>query len=311
MKEISYDGPTYDESEQRRKRARSRGSEKVPPLRTFRGDVADLVTKQNMTKTQMVIAETSRREERGETRTIHEGGSHLGRIIFVLLLVLTFGIGIALYVLVGSKTTTTTTEIKTPKGPERQASAEISITGSPREQIMADISIAFGNTKLAPGKIREMAFTVKNAAGGTSDASTAELFTALSLSTPPETLLRSLAETNTYGIYTGEHMLGGFFKIISLSYPETFSGMLEWENRMADDLVPALNPNYGRTRLVTVRNRPFTDERIEGVDARVLRDDSGAVLIAYTILNRKTLVIAGGEEALRGLILPPTPAIVQ
>ncbi|OGZ06218.1 MAG: hypothetical protein A2845_00205 [Candidatus Lloydbacteria bacterium RIFCSPHIGHO2_01_FULL_49_22] len=310
MKEISYDGPTYDESEQRRKKARSRGSEKVPPLRTFRGDVADLVTKQNMTKTQMVIAETERREERGETRTIHEGGSHLGRIIFVLLLVLTFGIGIALYVLVGSKTTTTT-EVTTPNKPERQISAEIAITGSPREQIMADIFIAFGDTTLASGKIREIAFTVNNVEGGTSDASTAELFTALAHSIPPETLLRSLDETNTYGIYTGEHSLAGFFKVTSRSYPETFAGMLEWENSMANDLAPALNPNYGRTGLVTVRNKPFTDERLEGVDARVLRDDSGILLIAYTILERKTLVIAGGEEALRGLILSLTETTVQ
>lgn len=301
MKEISYDGPTYDESEQRRKRARSRGSEKVPPLRTFRGDVADLVTKQNMTKTQMVIAEASRREERGEARTLHEGESHLGKIIFVLLLVLTFGIGIAFYVLVGSKTTTPE-EVATTKGPARQASAEILITESPREQIMADILIAFRDTKLAPGNMRDIAFTVTDPDGGTDIASTAKILTALALSTPPETLLRSLDETNEYGIYTGERGLAGFFNITALSYPETFAGMLEWEDRLVADLVPALNPNYGRTGFVSVRNKPFADERIEGVDARVLRDDSGVLLISYTILDRKTLIIAGGEEALRGLI---------
>ncbi len=300
MKEISYDGPTFDENEQRRKLARSRGSLTAPPLRTLHDDVEKMVGEQHITKTQMVIAETARREERGESRTIQTGESHFGRIIFLLVLMLAFGVGVGIYALIGGKTMGVDTTVKKPN---RQASAEILISGSPREQIMADISIAFSDTKLATGKTRELVFVTKDSTGTVQDASTIEVLNALSLFSPPDILLNSLNESLSYGIYADDRTPIGYLIISTHSYPETFAGMLEWEKRMSDDLVPSMNPLHRRTALVDVHRKMFTDERIGGVDARVLRDKSGTMLLAYTVIDRNTLIITGGEEALRGLLL--------
>lgn len=300
MKEISYDGPTFDENEQRRKLARSRGSLTAPPLRTLHDDVEKMVGEQHITKTQMVIAEAARREERGESRTIETKESHLGRIIFLLVLILAFGIGVGIYALIGGKTKGVDTTVKKL---DRQASAEILISGSPREQVMADISIAFSDTKLATGKTRELVFVTKDAGGAARDASTAEVLNALSLFSPPDVLLNSLSTSLSYGIYANDRSPTGYLLIDTRSYPETFAGMLEWEKRMPNDLVPSMNPLYRRAALVNVHSKAFTDERIGAVDARVLRDSDGTMLLAYTVVNRSTLIITGGEEALRGLLL--------
>ena len=91
MKEISYDSSRFDkENEERnKKQPQSRGSAKAPTVRTFRADVEGLIQEKGVTKNAITMAEAARREARGESRfPVEEEGSHLGRVIFILLLVL-------------------------------------------------------------------------------------------------------------------------------------------------------------------------------------------------------------------------------
>lgn len=301
MKEIAYDGPAFDQEEndwRKKSKERSKGSVKAPTMRTFRADVEEMIEEKAPTKTQVIMAEANRREARGESRVLHEEESHLGRIIFILVLVLAFGIGIAMYALIGTKILNTTPT--TPELPLSMKPLEVTLTNSPREQIMADLSIAFAKTSLATGGIREVHFLITDESGSR-NASTSELLRAIAVTPPPDGLLRSLAGEPEYGIHALTS-LGGYFYIRSRSYPNTFAGMLEWEANMARDLIPTFNPLYARKSIPDLTGRAFKDERIGGRDSRVLRDVDGKALIAYTFIDKKYLLITSTDLALASLL---------
>lgn len=303
MKEISYDGPPLDE-ESNRKKERSRGSVVAQPIRTFRGDVNQMLEEKHVTKTQVMLAEQERREKRGEKRLVHSDESHLGRIIMILLIVLAFGVGVGIYALLGTKQTELDADstASTAQKPERQASEEILITDSPREQIMADVLIAFGKTSLASGKARAITFVAKNEGFGKRDATLGEVMSAISISKPPKQLLSSLKDSFMFGFYVGENVTTGYLLLQSRSYADTFSGVLVWENTMSDDIIPLLHPNYGRTGLAGIRQKAFEDERVGTIDARTLKDVDGSTLIVYAIIDKSVILIAGNEEVFLGTL---------
>lgn len=302
MKEISYEGTSFEkeESEWAQKKERSKGSLKAPTIRTFRADVEDLIQEKGTTKTQMVMAEATRREQRGQSRVLREeDGSHLGRVIFLLVLVLTFGVGVGAYVLLGSRVSLPFLPAK-PAPVEKPVTSDelpIIISDSPREQILADLSIAFGKTSLLEGGTRSVVFTVKDGSGGTQPATTNEVLAAISFSSPPDDLLRSFDDPPHYGIYS-QNRLTGYLQLPSRSYPNTFAGMLEWEPTMARDLIPVLDPWYGRKNIKDLLGRTFKDEHIDTFDARILRDPSGNTLIAYAFINKKILIITESTDTL-------------
>ena len=207
MKEISYQGPSFFDKGKEKKALRSRGSEIAPTIRTFRADVEELIEEKGTTKTQMVMAETARREARGESRVKNDGKPHLGIIIFVLFLVLAFGIGIGAYVLIGTKTKifTPPSELAPEILPLEQQPIEIQLSGSPREQIMADISIGFGKTKLVVGGVREVRFITKPEGGSVRSANTEEVLKAISQSVPSDSLIRSLGEVRARALSRRRH----------------------------------------------------------------------------------------------------------
>lgn len=306
MKEIEYNGPAFKSKEERlaqQKRVRSRGSSTAPTVRTFRADVEELIQKKGTTKTQIIMAEAARREERGEHRVLHkDDSSHLGRIIFLLMLVLAFTLGLGAYIFIGTNISlpfiSNTSVIE-----EKLVTSDtinILITDSPREQILADLSITFGKTSLPQDQTREVSFKVKEADEKLRPATTKELLSALSLQTPPDELLQSLGDTPFYGIYSKDKLMG-YIQISSRSYPNTFSGMLLWESNMSQDLTPVIDPWYNRKNIKDLLGRSFEDEHLGTIDARVLRDMEGKTVLAYTFVNKKILLITSSTDTLLAL----------
>ena len=86
------------------------------------------------------------------------------------------------------------------------------------------------------------------------------------------------------------------------SYANAFAGMLEWEEELSNDIIPILDPKFSRATLATLARRPLIDERISGIDARVLRDPEGRSVLAYAFIGKTQLVIAGNTQILASII---------
>lgn len=306
MKEIAYERPLPEKSPDVTAKASlpSKGSPLAPTLRTLEGDAMEETTK--TTALAMMMAERARREERGLQRVPTEESRHnLGRMIFLLLLVLAFGIGVGMYALIGVPIFTLPlngTKGSTEEKEAVQNDASIAIGHSSRLEILANISGIFAQTTLARGDMRIVKLITNDTDGNAAQEITASaVLRTFGGKAPPEALLRSLADTHVYGIYSAMELVG-FFKFRSRSYPETFAGMLKWEKDMGDALTPLLNPKMKKSDVDALNGRVFEDERIAGTPARVLSDPDGIVSIVYAFPDKKTLFIAGGRDALRALI---------
>jgi hypothetical protein len=298
MKEVDYTGPSTDEEEKRKHAERSRGSEDAPALRTFRGDVEEMVEAKGVTKAQAVVAEEERRTARGEARVVREESTGLGRIIFLLLLVIGFGIGVGGYALFGTKPVV---EVATSTPVLPEALPTLHISSVPREQTLADILIYFGKVNPEKDALAAITVTIDDAAGVSHTATTKELLTSLALRAPRTALLRALSDKVEYGVYGGGRTVG-YIQVSVRSYPNSFAEMLAWEATLARDLVPALSPQIARRTIDQAAGRAFTDSRIEGTDMRVLMDDNDNTLLAYTFRDQKVLLIAGSTDALVALL---------
>lgn len=164
MKEINYDGPVPSKREDERTK-RSVGGEHSPTLRTFRGDVEELIQEKGVTKTQAVMAEAERREKRGDARFKEDTASHLGWALFALILMFAFLAGIAAYAVFGKEATMHMLGIE--KGAEEVVQKEettndgyILLENSIHSQIVADMSILFGKTSLNKDSQRRIHFSV-------------------------------------------------------------------------------------------------------------------------------------------------------
>lgn len=299
MKEISYDSSRFDkENEERsKKQPQSRGSSRAPSVRTFRADVEGMMQEKGVTKNAITMAEAARRESRGESRfPVEEEASHLGRTIFILLLVLAFGIGTGIYALIGTKISIPFFSVATTT-PVTTDDVAINIYNSPPEQILADISLSFGKTALPTGSERTVNFIMKNSDGDTVPATLQQFLKATNAAQASIPLPTFVDPEMTYRIHSGT-ALTGVITLTMRSYPDAFATLLEWEPYMAHDLVPVLNPWYARKDVKSLEGRMFHDEQIGTINARILSDVLGNSLVAYAIVDKKTLYIAGNRDSL-------------
>lgn len=304
MKEIAYEGVAFkrEEEEWQKKKEEQRGSTTAPTIRTFRTDVEELLKKKEVTKTEVAIKEAERREARGESRLLGEATEErepgLGRIALILGLLLAFVGGIGAYVLFG----TGIGDMKQSEQPPAPISGretpvttitEIAVMNAPREQILADLTIAFGKSSLSPNARGVVAFIGKNGV-----AHTDEFLSSVLYRTPRPALLRSLNPEFTYATYVDDGVLTGVLGFTSRGYELTFAEMLEWERSLAEDLIPVLHPLLSRNSVDLLRHGSFSDARIGDIDARALADASGDIFLVYALLDKKRLIIAGSPATL-------------
>jgi hypothetical protein len=299
MKEVSYSSEQKQATTEPSGFAtkyRSRGSRTVPTLRTFSRDVEEMVQKENVSKAQIMMAENARRKERGESRPENEH-THLIKIIFVLALILSFAVGVGIYVLIGSRSTPL--DIATQEVEKGSAEgARITLSGAAREDILADLTlfkqkVSTGSTD---GVVR---FVVSTTDGKSRTATTQEILSTLAFLPPEASLLRALNPESEFGMKHDEDGVSGYFLGRVSSYESAFAGMLDWEKNLPRDLLPALNPEFPRKKIIELFGRPFKDERVSGVDARILRDADGKLLLAHAIINRQHIVVTSSEKILQ------------
>jgi hypothetical protein len=231
---------------------------------------------------------------------------HLGRIILALFVVLAFGLGVGAYALVGTKVTSSilesTNDTAMAMSPKiTNEDIDILLSDSSRAQVLVDVSITFGKTYLPEGGVRKVQFLVKGEEGVMRPATVKEFFQAINKFPGYDALVRSLDTPLLYEIGS-DGTLVGKITLVSRSYANTFAEMLDWESALAQDILPVLHPEFTQNKLKEIEGRLFRDERIGDIDARILRDALGNVLVVYGFVDNKTLVIAGGKGMFASVI---------
>ncbi len=233
----------------------------------------------------------------------HRNEDSLGGVITLLSLTFAFILGVGIYAFIGgavihSPTATSTPKVVPPPIVYERGPENIVITDSPREQIVADVSIALIK-KIAPElPTRPMNFLVTNKNGEKRHATTREFFASINTRPLPASL--ALALENTFdAVLTNSTSTGIAFIIQVNDTDAAFAGALEWEKNMGADMIPFFHPLFPRKNIFAVSERGFIDERIDAGDVRTLYDNDGRVLIIYGWRSDHTLLIASSLEAFR------------
>jgi hypothetical protein len=289
-------------------------------LRTYEGDVEEMLQKQQVSKATIALAENEREIKRetvaakpssplptapskvfrissGLPLRAHWNVRLISLVIFGLISIGVVGVGAFFFfkntkpqVVAPKKEVSETAAVKLPIGVVG-ARAIIAIRDS-----MQAISVPQNETRIVPITL------------GGSVIGTPQLFEMLAI-TPPPTLTRALGTMPIFGLHG---FRGGqlFLLFDVLSYDYAFSGMLSFEGTVLESIGPLFGvnvreilKNVGSTTTQALRNRiVFKDVIIRNKDARVALDPNGVIIFLYSFINKQTLVLTTNVDTLKTLI---------
>ncbi len=307
----------------------------LSPLRTYERDVADMIRKQQTSVVTVKLAEKKKEEiiRQGSASSVAE--HYTRNALLAILAIALIAVGIALFgfmyylraksaVVPQDKTPLASTII--PSDAERQ----INLTGLSYDTLTRLFS-DFVKEPHADDSITHIRVVSQDTAGLTE--ATPELFFAAVAPRAPSSLTRAFGTTLFAGVYSLNTQYP--FLIITVdSFNNAFAGMLAWEKNMYADLGPLFHKDdadqhtsapiiinalatttSSTTPALPVAPPPtivpkenFEDAIIKNKDARVLRDSRDRILLIYSFIDERTLLITDSEQSFDEMITRLTTA---
>ncbi len=274
------------------------------PLRTYEGDIAEALShKQGGSMASIAIAEAKRNQEQSrvqenaDSKTISNPlKGHVKQIIFLILSIILIGGGVyGAYYLYNKCVLATPTPTLQPLTTaslipaDKQDSLNLDASFSyPVNQIYSKLNA----NQLPAGKIYQLILN------DTKGRVTGSSFLKGLNENIPDVLLRSLTDVWMLGTYTEDSgQKSTFIALTTDFFQNAFSGMLQWENSMPDDLSGILK--YPRDFGTSGK---FVDRQIKNRDVREFVDGNGTIRFLYTFIDKNILMITTSETALSAII---------
>ena len=292
----------------------------VKSVETYQGDIEKLVQKKNVSVVSIAAGEAIRRE--GEAIPAEQQETDRRPLLKKILMIgagalmLVGAISALLFVLRPATAVKVNADIPAPfmnvdqtlvftvpQGSFKRAAAMNALEGQ-RENVSLSLGLMARIFLAHPADPTSKKITALSAA---------EILTILGPNVP-DSLLRALdPEVYLLGIhsYDGNQ---SFLILKTTSYEQAFSGMLDWEYQMKQDLYPLFFrtprehiPQEGiasssPTSTPTFVQTGFIDRIVENHDTRVIENSTKDILLIWTFLNRNTLVITTNGATLKEII---------
>ncbi len=286
----------------------------VRGLETYASDMAEAMREQEGSVIKIAMVEQKKRAAEEQITSPKSGKNKLYIVGGIGLVVL----AVVAIVIVATKQSAPAVNSNTPTQIQSiiysDAQKEIDITNFSKEQIARAVTDEIKKTDITADKIENVSL-VNTAPGDTSISavssgpkiySTASFFKAIE-SGIASSLLRALDTNFMMGIYhapvstegssnpassagtevSGKHL---FILLPVVSHDEALAGMLTWEKKMFDDFFLLFNIDVTGAH-ATLFQKPFTDALIDNLDARVLKDDAGNIVLMYVFPTDNMILI--------------------
>jgi hypothetical protein len=279
-------------------------------IRTYNSDIVEAMNKKKESVVSIVAAENKRRlqNEEFELDAGAQKRESFKKISTVVLSATLFvlGIGSAFYFYGTSGGETAPSASKISSIIFSDEEEEFEITNLSRRQILNELAVIKDNIDLSAGEIENIFITEslddKDGVIRKELISASDFFNAINARLSAS-FMRSLKPEFMLGIY----MSGGNqpFLILKTSfYENAFTGMLEWERDIKDDLAPLfglanssaiLNEDFG-TSTLSIVTPTFSDFVVKNKDARILKNNDGTIALIYSFIDKNTIVITTSEN---------------
>jgi hypothetical protein len=275
-------------------------SEGLAPLRTYRQDVAGVMRDKKTSLVRLVLEEQKERNKR-EREKSPTSSKNLPLIILSLFFLFAAA-GMVYYIFFRlNPTDRTLADLKVTPLIFTEKNKEVSTAGKTSSALEGEITNLLHLEELRVDAVEYIFFT-ETLNSKTTDGeptqeknliSTDRFFERLGLKMPPM-LLRSLRPNFMLGFHSFNKNQP-FLIVKTDYYDNAFAGILDWESKMAGDLLPV----FGRAdRARELSQRKWDDTVIKNKDTRVLRNFDGSIALIYTFKDQHTLIITTNEDTL-------------
>lgn len=294
----------------------------VKNLRTYQGDVAEIIKSKNTSVVSVAVAEKKKKEKviketpPAEKREIKKNVL-LATTSLVLIII---GIG-SIYFFY--------TLQKNEVVPIQQTNSDDSILPFADKQTYSIselsrqriIEIFDSQTNSWNGARNDILYLELISPASGNKISSDSFFSSLN-TRAPDSLIRSFGEKMMVGLIQQENGVSPFLLVELSSFENAFDGMLRWEKEMYADIgkilsdkkIPIISTpitdgnemeqeqNISIATFEAKVNQNFEDLTVRNRDSRVLKNEYGEVVLLYSFLNRKTLLITSREAVFRSMI---------
>ncbi len=265
--------------------------QKLASLRTYQGDVAEYVKEKNESVASVVVKEHERKQKRELEPLVHHDkavtpSNFLANIKMILISLLLLGVGggiiffVFQYVKEGSVTKMAEVQTIIP------ALAKTDLPLTTINALEGELS------KISNEGVSAL---ILKTANGLPVESASQIFSTLGIE-PSGKLFRTLKSDYMIGALVKSGVKSNFLIISVGDFGQAFSGMLEWEESLSADL-PFLLATYASSTSSFV----WRDVIIKNKDARALINDKDQSQIAYTFLDKQTVLITDTVSAVAEL----------
>lgn len=271
----------------------------IASLHTLKDDIQHVVHDEKMSLVRAASLEQDRKAREKEATIDAPGNTQRSKRVFAVLFTAILLVVLGVAALLGVQIVANSSA--TPQQPQLQSlifaeqTLALPLDNSDPTSLKQQVAQARNGNAGTLGSITRIVPTVSTS---TSDgqqavraATTAEFFQSLGAQLPDE-LSRALGSEFFLGIHAVDKNAPAI--VISVaSYDHAFAGMLAWESTMNADLAPIFTPVSAYTRDASgiPQARNFGDAVMRNYDARVLKDDSGNIVLYYSFPTPNILVI--------------------
>lgn len=269
--------------------------ERVPikSLRTYQGDVEELMAKNNYSATTVLVAEQKRRlaVPRAQAAPVNlESRNKFFTILGITLLFLGVATVGVVYFIKSMDQTVVIQQTKAilPFSTEKS----FNIASSSRENLLTFILQEKASVQLPVNSVMFLNILINE-----TDEAGAEKLLSLLGPNMPASLSRSFEDTYMVGIFSYDTN-EPFIILTTKDYANSFSGMLKWEKDMSTDLGRLFDITQNTSSTTPV----FTDEALRNKDLRILKDENRKTILMYSFIDKNTLVITKNESIFNAIL---------
>ncbi|MEX0934062.1 MAG: hypothetical protein WD003_02270 [Candidatus Paceibacterota bacterium] len=277
----------------------------LPSLRTYAGDVAQSVKRGKNSLSSMVIAEQRKRDgvslKIAPQISFSTNKKTLG-LVAVAVILTALGGFFLVSLFFTSDTPKRSGEIPTASKDiifieeAKKISLEKKTGGEITQKTSQEIKMAsfpINTVEHIYLVVRERAYEEGNIEGTLKETrlTFAELASLLRMQ-PPSLFIRAVDPFFVFGIHS--FVQNNPFLLFKVNdYGNTFSGMLEWEETLIEDLSSLFSISQEKQRIFS--SAFFKDSVIKNQDVRILLDAEGEVVLLYAFIDRGVLLISTHE----------------
>lgn len=264
-------------------------------VRTYASDIAEMMKKEKGSIIKIALAEQQRREEFKKANNPVATKNII--VIFLGIALIVSGIMIFVYSVMSRAKSPDVINLSQnlPALLFSENQSHIDMTELNRRELLNAINTQVNNKTLGAGTINNLFISYRF--GQTQSQVPVTMFMHKLGINIPDSFFQNLEDSFMLGVFNQEQTNELFLILKVKDFNEAFLSMREWEASMLSEFVNFFNidtSSYGRV----IFSKDFETVTLFNKESRILKDSSGLILLSYTFLDPKTILVTTKGDSL-------------